>query len=403
MLYRLEIENFWSIRDRQVIDLRVRSATDDPDGRLAPIWPGAGERAPKVVAVFGANASGKSNLLKAPAFLAWFLQHSFSAPRGSKLPFERFNASDTVHAPMRIVAHMGGLEDMSRSGEVGAPSCAYIYALTLGGHNNDRVLSESLHYRPNKSARKVRLFERHEGGHVEFGKAFKSSEYQHVLNKILRDDASVISTLSQLNHNFSNFIINRSKETRTNILSEKSDIDDQSIIGLYGQSPTLIEKINQDVQRVDLGVRSMRVEASPQGPRAMFEHNGLTFPMLYEHQSHGTRQFIKFYPTLVAVLEHGGIAILDEIDAAIHPMIIPEIVRWFHDPARNLHNAQLWMTCHNASVLEALSKDEVFFCDKDTQGRTEIYGLRDIAGVKRSDNFYKKYLGGSFGAVPQIG
>jgi len=69
MLYRLEIENFYSIRDRQVIDLRVARNTPDEDGRLAPIWPGAEERAPKVTAFFGANASGKSNVLKALPFL----------------------------------------------------------------------------------------------------------------------------------------------------------------------------------------------------------------------------------------------------------------------------------------------------------------------------------------------
>ena len=94
---------------------------------------------------------------------------------------------------------------------------------------------------------------------------------------------------------------------------------------------------------------------------------------------------------------------LDELDAAIHPMILPEIVRWFHDPVRNPHNAQLWTTCHNVSLLEDLTKEEVFFCEKDPAGRTRVYGLRDIQDVRRTDNLYRKYLGGVFGAVPHIG
>jgi AAA15 family ATPase/GTPase len=77
VLHRLEIANFYSIRDPQLIDLRAASNAPDEPGRLAPIWPGASERAPKVVALFGANASGKSNVLKALSFLAWFAKDSF--------------------------------------------------------------------------------------------------------------------------------------------------------------------------------------------------------------------------------------------------------------------------------------------------------------------------------------
>ena len=84
-------------------------------------------------------------------------------------------------------------------------------------------------------------------------------------------------------------------------------------------------------------------------------------------------------------------------------MILPEILRWFHDPKRNPHEAQLWMTCHSASLLEDLTKDEVLFCEKSNDGRTQVYSLRDIKGVRRIDNYYRKYLGGAFGALPHIG
>jgi predicted ATPase len=97
------------------------------------------------------------------------------------------------------------------------------------------------------------------------------------------------------------------------------------------------------------------------------------------------------------------VAVIDELDAAIHPLLLPEILRWFYDRERNPHDAQLWMSCHNASLLEELIKEEVFFCAKDRGGRTEIYGLKDIQAVRRTDNYYRKYLGGMFGAVPQIG
>ena len=58
------------------------------------------------------------------------------------------------------------------------------------------------------------------------------------------------------------------------------------------------------------------------------------------------------------------------------------------------------MTCQNASLLEELVKEEVFFCEKDSKGRTTIYGLRDVQAVRRNDNYYRKYLGGLSGAMP---
>ena len=120
-------------------------------------------------------------------------------------------------------------------------------------------------------------------------------------------------------------------------------------------------------------------------------------------ESHGTQQFLKLFPFISDSLETGSIAVIDELDAAIHPMIMTEIIGWFHDPDRNPNNAQLWMSCHNVSLLEELSKDEIVFCEKDRQGMTEIYSLNDVKAVRRDDNYYKKYLGGTFGAVPRIG
>ena len=87
----------------------------------------------------------------------------------------------------------------------------------------------------------------------------------------------------------------------------------------------------------------------------------------------------------------------------IHPLIIPEILRWFYDPKINKYNAQLIISCHNATLLETLIKEEVYFTEKNNKGETEIYGLKDITDVRRDTNIYKKYLGGAFGAVPHIG
>ena len=96
-------------------------------------------------------------------------------------------------------------------------------------------------------------------------------------------------------------------------------------------------------------------------------------------------------------------AIIDELDTAMHPVIMGEILRWFRDRKRNPHNAQLWMSCQSPSLLEDLRKDEIAFCEKDEKGRTETFSLNDVKTVRRDDNFYRKYMGGQYGALPQMG
>ena len=403
MLHRLEIENFHSIRDAQVIDLRAsRHAPHDPE-RLAPLWAGSDERAPKVVALFGANASGKSNVLKALAFLAWFLKDSFTAPRGRPMPFESFNDHVMQDAPTRLAIHLGGIEDPAQSGQPGAAQCRYAYEVTIGGGRTRVVTHESLHYWPTHAGRRVKLYERNADGTVTAGAAFKLGRLRQVLGTVLRPDASVIATLAALEHPFSKSAWDVARRITGVIQGHHLDISDQDTISHYAANPYLVEGLNREVARIDLGIQSMQIEARPNGPAMLFTHAGLGFPMHMGLESHGTRQFIKLYPFILDALQMGGLAVLDELDAAIHPMILPEILRWFHDPVRNPHNAQLWTTCHNVSLLEDLTKEEVFFCEKDLAGRTRVYGLRDIQDVRRTDNLYRKYLGGVFGAVPHIG
>lgn len=403
MLHRLEIENFYSIREAQVIDLRAsRHAPADPS-RLVPLWAGSDERAPKVVALFGANASGKSNVLRALAFLAWFLKDSFTAPRGGRMPFESFNEHAMQDAPTRLAIQSGGVEDIAQYGQPGAAQCRYAYEVTIGGGHTRAVIHESLHYWPAHAGRRVRLFERGADGTVTAGVAFKLGRLSQVLGTVLRPDVSVLATLAALEHPFSKRACDAARTMAIVIQGENSDLTDQAAVQHYAMNPQLVEGLNKEVGRIDLGVQSMQIEARPNGPAALFTHAGLDFPMHIRLESHGTRQFIKLYPLIVRALETGGIAVLDELDAAIHPLLLPEILRWFHNRDRNPHDAQLWMTCHTASLLEDLTKEEVFFCEKDPAGRTRVYGLQDIQDVRRTDNLYRKYLGGVFGAVPHIG
>lgn len=135
----------------------------------------------------------------------------------------------------------------------------------------------------------------------------------------------------------------------------------------------------------------------------MFKHTGLDEPMPWVLESNGTRAFIRLFPLLSATLGEGGVAILDEFDTFLHPLLLPDILRWFHDPSRNPQDAQVWFSAHAASLLDDLLKEEIVLCEKDKRGRTTLFSLMDVKSVRRDENLYKKYLGGAFGAVPTLG
>lgn len=405
MIHRLEASNFYSLREPQVVDLRVAANVPDSPGRFAPTWRDAKERAPKVVAFFGPNASGKSNVLRSLGFLSWFVSQSFFHPPEAFLPYQRFYDSEGQESPTRLAIRFAGPADTSKASDPATPQCCYAYEVVLGGPKDkpQHVISESLHYWPSVAGRQVRLFERKQNDSISAGKSFPLAGYRSAVDKILRPNASLISTLAQLDHPLA--LIGRQLATTifSNVLIEKVETTEDIIVRHYAANPSLLQSLNREIERVDLGIRKMQIQSGPNGPVALFEHEGLTLPLPAQLESQGTRTFIRIFPLLAAALQTGGIAVVDELDLSIHPIVLPEIIRWFHDTERNPHNAQLWMTCQNASLLEELVKEEIFFCEKDSKGRTTVYGLRDIQAVRRNDNYYRKYLGGVYGAVPNIG
>src|ERR1700723_2433419 len=102
MISRIEIENFYSVRQAQVLDLRVADNVPEVAGRFGEACPGSNARVPKVVALFGANASGKSTVLRGLAFLGWFVQSSFQLPPDASQPCESFNDQEAAQLPTRL-------------------------------------------------------------------------------------------------------------------------------------------------------------------------------------------------------------------------------------------------------------------------------------------------------------
>lgn len=408
MLYKLEIENFFSIRDPQVLDLTIAPNVPDPEGRFAPIFAGSELRAPKAIAILGANASGKTTVLRALEFIIGMVRDSTQrSPPGFPF-FERFNDQESESRPVRLAIELGGVMNLSPEvqkriqGGESVEQGVYRYELSIEMSKGvaQRIKSEALRQKPRGQGKWQRVFERDVDNKVKDSKSFPLAGYQHLLNT-LSPSASVLSSFALFQHPTAALFVQIAQQAIFQL--EAAPNNDQFIIQYLAKNPEILVNLNKELSRIDVGVESMRLADSPQGPSPMFKHAGLHMEMPWGLESHGTRSFIKMFPAIAVTLAQGGVFAIDELDASIHPLVLPEILRWFHGKkTRNPQDAQLWFSCHSASLLDSLDKEEIVLCEKDRQGRTKVYSLMDVK-VRRDENHYRKYLSGVYGGVPQIG
>src|SRR3990172_6258433 len=173
MIYRLEIENFYSIRDRQVLDLCVSDKARRNPERFVAIHPGSPKRVPKVVVTFGANGAGKTNLLRALAFIAWFVRDSFQLQPEAAIPVVPFNDQESSGRETRLALSLGGPTNLGQVNESEASYGTYDYELVIAhADRSNRVVRESLRHRKHGRRRTFRVFERNERGEVLDGENF---------------------------------------------------------------------------------------------------------------------------------------------------------------------------------------------------------------------------------------
>ena len=393
MLRKLAAENFFSICDRQELDLTIASNATDADERFARPSNSFSARLPRVVALFGANASGKTNVLKAISFVQHFITHSFLWPQDGEGVFLPFLTDEKRQSPTTLFVEFD-LEFVP-----GEERTTFQYELEICSYGT-KVLREVLRYRPERRMR--RLFERTEDG-IHASSDFDFPKSDPVRGKI-RSNSSVISTLAQFNHDFSMQFLDAFGLFVSNVnLSGKYRFDYEDATKSYDKVPECFDDLKSHIFRFDLGITDVQLKKTTDGLVPQFVHEGLDDIVDWPFESQGTQNFYRLYPTLWGALISGGVAIIDELDNDIHPILLPEIIREFQDGDRNPLNAQLIFSCHNATLMEHLTKEEVVFTEKDCAGASSIYRLANVQGVRRDTNIYAKYLMGAFGAIPDIG
>lgn len=399
MLYRITIENFFSIADNQEIFFGIpknvpeisclkTSRSDDKDMRL-----------PAVVGFFGPNASGKSTILRAISSSLMFVLNSFDWKEQLILYFQPYKQKSWWGRPTKIV-----IEFDAQLNDADASSI-FRYELQISHKANDfdnkAVLYEALSYAPKGKFK--RLFERKEQ-EFYFGADFGILNANDPRKESIRANASVISTLTKLNHPVSTYLSRLVSTAQIRV--DDFDKGQQNIerwLPTYANNESLRKGLNRELRRLDVGLEAMTVERDNQGLFARFKHEGLDESILFAEESQGTQRFINTFPLLHYALETGSIAVIDELDIELHPLLMPELFRWFSDPERNPHNAQLFFTAHNPALLNDLEKEQVFFVEKPSGKATYVYGARDIKGLRRGPSLMRKYISGELGAIPYVG
>ncbi|MDC7684387.1 AAA family ATPase [Asticcacaulis sp. BYS171W] len=414
MIYRVEIENFYSVRERQVLDLTVADNVRADEEHLMPLYEGSDQRAPKIIAIYGANASGKTTLLRAIEFIAGFVCNS-ATPTEISQDIHPFNDDECLTKPTRLAIEVGGIINPEYLSE-GAPyeMGTLRYELVVQAEHGmvSHVISETLSQRPARKIKWSKVFDRQGNEVVKNAAQFRLNGFRHLLNT-LKPDASLISTFAFFTHPTAHFYAKALGSwvyTNLNVVPAFMS-GDHTLMQRLKADPVLLKALNRDLSRIDLGIQQFAVEDVPNlGPQGRFTHAGHTRDLPWEMESQGTQAFVRLFPVLAEALSMGGVALVDEFDTLLHPLVLPEILRWFYDDQdRNRGGSQLWMSCHSATLLEYLTKDEVVIAEKTSQGRTHFYTLADMssqedkAPVRRSANLYKKYLSGALGGVPIVG
>jgi uncharacterized protein len=121
------------------------------------------------------------------------------------------------------------------------------------------------------------------------------------------------------------------------------------------------------------------------------------------YESAGTQKLLAYIGPLLEAIDSGKLLVIDELDSSLHPMVTRFILGLIHDPAISTHNAQLWITTHDTSLLdtEILRRDQVWFVEKDEKQASHLYPLSDFS-PRKNEALERGYLRGRYGALPFV-
>lgn len=372
----------------------------------------------KSAIVYGANASGKSNFLKAMAFMARIVLNQDKV----------IQSTDTLpYFPFKLNTET---EDSSSSFEMVfflKNNIKYRYGFEIDATT---VYSEWLY--ADENGKESKLFYRDIDdeelyvNRLKFkeGLKLKVSNNQLFLWKCDQEGGEtstlILNWFNRLNmidgmehEQYIDYAMNQMKDnqSKSELLSliktadigiEDAILDEEDVPNDFFEKLPLSDEIKELLTNKTFKNRSLMTH------HKKFDANnqevGLTVFELDVEESKGTQKFFKMSAPILNTLREGKILIIDELDASLHPMLTKHLIKLFHNEEVNKHNAQLIFATHDTNLLNPLlfRRDQVWLTEKDKYGSSDLFSLAQFKNVRKEEDFEKKYLQGKYGAIPYL-
>ena len=417
MLIEFAVENYRSLREGQRLSL-VASGDEVHEPTHVALAPD-GERVLRVAAVYGPNASGKSNLLAAVSAMRRVVLGSARGTLGDEIAEAQSFGLDEASVDVPTTFEAVFVADGVR----------YQYGFSA---TRERVEAEWLYAFPKRRSRL--LFSRElEGGEeaYEFGETLAGPK--KVYRDATRPNALFLSTAIQLNsaplrpvHGW--FLrslvyadptrgVNPYRPHRGTLRHCETEEGRERVVRLLraadvGIEDMVVETVEADSTVLPPSIRERGTEADVERYLRMrrqtlvrFVHEGASpgaAPLPLRAESLGTQRLFALAGRLLDVLEDGLVLVADELGSSLHPNILRAIVELFVDPEANRAGAQLVFTTHDTNLLDQglLRRDQYWFTEKGRDGATTLYPLTDFKPRKGVEPLEKNYLKGRYGALP---
>ena len=404
MLIQFRFQNFKSFRDDTILDFSATKITEHSEHIVLH----GNEKLLPVSAIFGANASGKSNVVEALRFMTTYVIQSFMyGGDGEKEKVEKLTQTP-------FLFDSTSQEEVS-SFEVyftkddGQGCKIYNYGFTL---NRGGIVEEWLNTKA-KTARNFRkIFYRNALGLDLEGLPMKMQEN-------LRLSLENETLISSLGAKLKVGILKTVRDWFYNLnFADFSDPVENMWLSRLLPKDFLDKKIQKNVisylSAFDPSIIDFHAEKDENDKLTKVEsihrkRDGGTVALPLEQESSGTLKMFALYPALQDTLENGSILVVDELNARLHPLLVRSFLLTFLNPQINTNHAQILFTTHDAWQLSnnLLRRDEIWFVEKDVEGASSLYSLADFEDddgtkIRKDENYEKNYLLGKYGAIPTL-
>ena len=404
MLIRFSFKNFKSFKDENLLDMEATSLKEHEYN----VVKNDNVNLLKVAAIYGANASGKTNVLQAFDYMKKRILVSDDSKANSPIDEENIYSFMINNEPISLE-----VEILARNNKI------YKYGFEV---SKDIIISEWLYEkRINKF---YEIFERNNNnvqimkvknklfdlGNIDDRSLFLKSF--RAIDKSNEDFNSVYEWFMNSNYldlgnpRFEDFINNR---ISFKILSDENYKEELlRFIKTFDSGIEGIKTTPDSIEEVQNNNRVIKIELIHRG-----EDNKLKALPL-DLESNGTRKMFHLFDFFMDALKNGMVLFIDELDAKLHPLLTRYIINLFHNSETNIGNGQLIYSTHDTVNLnkDTFRRDEIWFTEKNRDGVSEIYALSDYiledeenkTGKKvRNDATYNKdYLTGRYGAIPVL-